>query len=249
MDLSKKNIFSDLRTPGLFGKKPRIGVMMFVIGSLIFIALAFNLVNNGPLIKWDLSMAEGFHALALKSPVYVINIMIAGYYIGTFAIVAVGVLLSLYFIYKRFWRELAIAVVALGGSGLLFLILSRIFMRPRPSILFEKLIWSGNLTIPGFPSGHAKSILVCCGFLVYLLWPKIKSRPRKFLVIVSALFMVLYIGFSRLYVGDHYMTDIIAGYAVGVAWFGLVCTLIELLFKRYGKEENEPLGAKAQGTI
>jgi membrane-associated phospholipid phosphatase len=44
---------------------------------------------------------------------------------------------------------------------------------------------------------------------------------------------MLFIGFSRLYVGDHYLTDIIAGYAVGIAWSGLAYTYIEWFFQRY----------------
>jgi undecaprenyl-diphosphatase len=162
--------------------------------------------------------------------------MIAGYYIGIWGIVAVGVLLALYFLYKRFWCELVMTAVSLSLSGVIFLILSHIFMRPRPWLLFDNPIWLGSKDIPGFPSGHAKSILLLCGLLVYLLLPRIKSYLGKVMVISIALFMVAYIGFSRLFVGDHYLTDVIAGYAVGIAWFSLVYTSIEWLFQRYAKK-------------
>jgi len=230
------------RTLGLFGKKPVIGLTMFVIGSLIFIILAYNLVYSGPLIKWDLPIAKSLHALALKSPAFVTDIMIAGYYIGgTWGIIIIGLILGLYSLYKRFWRELVMVVVGFGGSGILFLILSNIFNRPRPSSLFDKLIWSGNLTIPGFPSGHTLCVTVLIGFLVYLLLPKIKSYLGKALLVLIALLVAVYIGFARLYIGDHYLTDIIAGYAVGIAWFGLSFTYIEWLFKKYHliKEKNK----------
>lgn len=229
--MDKRNIPRGLQSPGLLGRKPIIGLSMFIIGSLIFVILAYNVVNQGPLLKWDLPIAESFHNFALQSSSFVTNIMISGYYIGNWGVVIVGLLLSLYFLHKRFWRELVMTVVSLGLSGIIFLILSHIFNRTRPSLLFAEKIWAGNLTIAGFPSGHAKTVLVCCGFLVYLFLPKIKSYLGKVLVILVALLVVLFVGFSRLYVGDHYLTDVIAGYAVGIAWFGLAYTSIELLFK------------------
>ena len=58
----------------------------------------------------------------------------------------------------------------------------------------------------------------------------------KILLVLIALLVAVYIGFSRLYIGDHYLTDIIAGYAAGIAWFALAFTIIEWLFKKYKKE-------------
>jgi membrane-associated phospholipid phosphatase len=146
--------------------------------------------------------------------------------------IVLGVLFGLYFLNKRFWRELVLVALVQGGGGLLFLILSETFMRPRPFILFSKLIWNGGPNIPGFPSGHAIGIVVLCGFLVYLISPKIKSYLGKVLIVLLALLMILYIGIGQIYLGDHYLTDIIAGYAIGIAWFGISVTFVELLFKR-----------------
>ncbi len=221
--MGARNVSDDLSTIGFFGKKPIIGLILFIIGILIFIVLAFNLVMNGPLLKWDLPIAEYFHTIALNSSSLMINFMLAGYYIGLQGVVAIGIILGLYFIYKRFWKELVMVTVAFGGGGLLF---------------FDKLIWASSPNIPGFPSGHTLSAVVCFGFLAYLLVPKIKSYLGKTLVIMISLLIMFYIGFGRLYVGDHYLTDIIAGYAVGIAWFSLAFTSIELLFQKYKKEKN-----------
>lgn len=231
--------YKGLRSSGLFGKKPIIGLIMFLFGSIIFISLAYNLINHGSLIKWDLSLAKFFHSLALKSSPLVINIMIAGYYIGWWGIFLIAIIFSIYFIYKKFWCELLTVVISLGFSGLIFLFLSNIFKRPRPFLLFKEVIWSGSPVIPGFPSGHTLSTIVCLGFLLYFLLPRIKSNTYKFLLIFVAFLIAFYIGFSRLYIGDHYLTDVIAGYAVCIAWFGLSFTSVELLFKKYyNKKEN-----------
>ena len=88
------------------------------------------------------------------------------------------------------------------------------------------------MTAPGFPSGHAISAVMCYGLLAYLLIPRMSSRFWKAVVIVTAGLIILYIGVSRLFVGDHYLSDVLAGYALGIAWSGLVYTVVELITKK-----------------
>ena len=134
-------------------------------------------------------------------------------------------------------------IIGFGGGGLLFSIISPIFNRARPFHLYAVQIWPGSPNIPGFPSGHTLSAIVCFGFLMYLVVPKIKSYIGKTLVVIISLLIIFYIGFSRLYIGDHYLTDVIAGYAVGIAWFALAYTLVELYFKKiYEKKKNQERG-------
>jgi hypothetical protein len=80
--MAKENVPNGLRTSGFFGKHPIIGLTMLFIGVLIFVLLAFNLVMNGPLIKWDLSVNEYIHNFALNSSAWVTEIMIASFSIG-----------------------------------------------------------------------------------------------------------------------------------------------------------------------
>jgi undecaprenyl-diphosphatase len=61
----------------------------------------------------------------------------------------------------------------------------------------------------------------------------------RWVVIISALVMIGFIGFSRIFTGGHYLTDILAGYAVGIAWFGAAYTLIELYFQKKGMQNDK----------
>jgi undecaprenyl-diphosphatase len=70
------------------------------------------------------------------------------------------------------------------------------------------------------------------GLLAYLFVPKMPSLFWKWVVVLAAIFTMLYIGFSRLFLGGHYLTDLVAGYALGIAWAGLVYTIIEIFFTR-----------------
>ena len=86
------------------------------------------------------------------------------------------------------------------------------------------------------------SALICYGFLAYLLVPKMPSLFWKWTVSIVALLIVLFDGFSRIFQGGHYLTDVLAGYALGIAWAGLVYTVIERIF--ITKEELENVEKK-----
>ena len=219
---------SNLRTPGLLAQKPFIGVLMVLLGTISFGVIVFNLQTNGPLVRLDVQLANDMHAMALHSPPLIRGVMIFGFYLGEHIIVAIGAFLALYFLYKRFWPELCMVVIAWAGEGGMWLFLSTYFNRPRP--VFDVVVWH-QMTAPSFPSGHSISAVMCYGLLAYLVAPRM-SGFRKAIVIVAALLVILFIGYSRLFVGDHYLSDVLAGYALGVAWFGLVYTSVELIAKR-----------------
>jgi membrane-associated phospholipid phosphatase len=219
---------SHLRTPGILARWPMIGVLLVLLGGIAFGAIAISLQTNSPLMQVDGPVASAIHALALSSAPVVCGAMIFGFYLGEHGIVLIGVVLLLYFVYKRFWPELCMVVLAWAGEGSIWLVLSGLFNRPRP--VFDVPVWR-QMTSPGFPSGHSISAVMCFGLLTYLLVPLLPSRAWKVGVIVAAVLVILYIGFSRIFVGDHYLTDVLAGYALGVAWSGAAYTLIELVFR------------------
>jgi membrane-associated phospholipid phosphatase len=218
---------SGLHSPGLFAKWPIIGLIMFIFGGLAFGALTYNLLAQGPLLQWDRELANTLPPIALKSPPIIKDIMVITFYIGTIMVDVIDILLSLYFIFKRYWQELTMVVIGGLGGGLLFYTLSAYFARPRP----PNQIWV-IVNLPGFPSGHAIASVVCYGLIAYLLAPKMSSAFWKGVVIAAALFIIGLIGFSRIFTAGHYLTDVLSGYAVGIAWMGVIYTLIELYFQK-----------------
>jgi membrane-associated phospholipid phosphatase len=222
-----KKVVSELRAPSLLAKWPIIGLIMFIFGSLMFGGLFYNLRAQGPFLAWDRVIANTLPAIGLKSPPFVKGIMDAGFYIGDQVILVLSILLGVYFLFRRYWRELVMVAVGLAGSSLLFITLSNFIARARPLTqiwIIEK--------IPGFPSGHAISIIAFYGLLAYLLVPKISSDFWKGVVVAAALLIIGFVGFSRIFTGGHYLTDVLAGYAVGIAWSGLIYTVIEVYFQK-----------------
>ncbi len=222
-----KNESTGLRSSNLLAQWPVIGLCMFIFGSLVFGALTYNLYAQGPLLAWDKTLANTLPAIGLKSPPLVKTIMNTGFYLGEQVITVLDLVLIIYFLSKRFWQELAMLTIGSAGSFLIFYTLTHLIDRPRP----PTQIWI-ILKIPGYPSGHSIGVIVFYGLMAYLLVPNIRSAFWKVLVIVAALFTIGFVGFSRVFTAGHYLTDVLAGYSVGIAWTGAIYTLIEIYFKR-----------------
>lgn len=220
----------DLHTPGLFAKLPIVGILMILVGGLLFGAIAYNVWTKGPLLQWDVPLSEEMSADAAQAPHRVIEFLIFAFFVGKELLQVIVIILSLYFIHKRLWPELAMLLVGSGGGAVIWYILIGIFERARPADQIGIVV-----TDASFPSGHAISSVICYGLLAYLFVPKMPSRFWKWLLIIAVVFTILYVGYSRIYLGGHYLTDVIAGYGLGLAWAGLVFTVIENLFlKRKG---------------
>jgi len=201
---------------------------MIILGSLGLAALGYNLLIHGPLIELDQSTYEQLIINAKAAPPIVNEIMVFGFFIGKQVVLVLVAILSIYFLYQRYWRELAMLLISSAVGSVVWNFIISYFARPRPPEQTGLVV----KTIPSFPSGHAMSALICYGFLAYLLVPKMPSRFWKWTVGIAALLIVLFDGFSRVFQGGHYLTDVLAGYALGLAWAGLVYTVIEGIFMK-----------------
>jgi len=217
----------DLRTPGLLARWPLLGSILFIAGSLSFGALAYNLQTGGPLIQLDITLYRDLYAKALGAPPRTNEILLFGFFVGKELIQVIVVVLGLYFFHKRFWRELLMLLIGSGGGSLVWRYFNTFFDRPRPEAQLGITVLN-----PSFPSGHVMSAVLCYGFLGYLLVPKMPTIFWKWFVIISVLLVLAFVGLSRVFQGGHYLTDVLAGYALGLAWASLIYTLIESIFKK-----------------
>lgn len=123
----------------------------------------------------------------------------------------------------------ALLTVAVGGAGVIFPVLKLLFDRPRPQ-LFE---WRAHhVGSASYPSGHAPMSVVLLVVLAYIVHRL--SRRRAFSVTATLLAGtgVLLIGLSRLYLGVHYPSDVIAGYIIGFSWAVFCALVVEALLCR-----------------
>jgi undecaprenyl-diphosphatase len=121
---------------------------------------------------------------------------------------------------RRDTKYLAIAVI---GAMILDRLLKLSFHRPRPTPFF-------GLAPPdsySFPSGHALISFCFFAILAWLLESHIRSFPLRLAILALFAFLVLAIGYSRIYLGVHYPSDVLAGYAAGAVWISAVVTTLK----------------------
>lgn len=126
--------------------------------------------------------------------------------------ITIAMLLFLFFVLKH-RKELILFIFVLGGSEVLNVLLKIVFHRERPTI--HRLIPESGF---GFPSGHSMGAFSLYGVLAFLLWKHIPSRWGRLVLILACSALILAIGISRIYLGVHYPSDVLAGYLASGFW-------------------------------
>ena len=142
-------------------------------------------------------------------------------------LLAASLLLATFLLWRKQKAEtVTLAIAAIGALGL-NIVLKDLFARTRPE-LWQRTV---EVNFYSFPSGHAMMSVVVFGIIGYLL---ATHMPRWRLAIASSIvLLVCAIGFSRLYFGVHWPTDIVAGYAAGTVWLVACILSLEIWKRRY----------------
>lgn len=148
-----------------------------------------------------------------------------GFGVPFWIIIAIALL---WLIHYRRWLEAAGFVICLLGEALLNFLLKSLFERSRPDV-FQLVEAAGY----SFPSGHAMVSLCLYGMIAFLLARHIANWRGRLTVVVLAATLVAAIGVSRVYLGVHYPTDVIAGYFAGGMWLTFSISLILWREERY----------------
>ncbi len=125
-------------------------------------------------------------------------------------VIPLDLLLVAGLLWRRRWRDAAFAATALAGAALLNLGSKQLFQRVRPD-LWESIAPESTFS---FPSGHAMGAMALALTLVLLAWP---TRWRHPVVLFAVVFVAL-VGISRVYLGVHFPSDILAGWCAALAW-------------------------------
>jgi membrane-associated phospholipid phosphatase len=125
---------------------------------------------------------------------------------------------------KRLRTELELLLLAAVGAEILTVGLKLGFERERP-FFPDPLATESTYS---FPSGHASVSLAVYGTIGYILARHASTRRKQFAALAGAAVLVLLIGLSRLYLGVHYLSDVIAGFSLGLAWVALCVVLLHL---------------------
>lgn len=162
--------------------------------------------------------------------------------LGNVSTLLVIVLLASVVLWRKGWiAELQLLVLAGVGAEIITVGLKHGFQRDRP--FFANPLASESSY--SFPSGHASVSLAVYGTLGFIAARHLGSRRAQFAALAGAAGLVLLIGFSRLYLGVHYLSDVIAGYSVGIAWVALCVVLLQLRLRLQQRRQTSRYRASA----
>ena len=183
------------------------GLIVF-IATLVFIGVAVG-VQTGYLDGFD--DAVRYRVYSMRSDKLTVFWRFITHSGDRYVVIILGIILLLIkSLREKYGVKFAIAALS---STALYQIMKYIFQRPRPDLAL-RLIEQGGYS---FPSGHSMNCLVSYGILIYLLLRYCENRRLAKLLSFGLGLLTILIGFSRVYVGVHYPTDIIGGWSLGIA--------------------------------
>lgn len=211
---------------GEFGLHLTAGLALLLVSGAIFGDLAEDVMGKEAITVLDLQVAHWFHAHAFEP---LTSFMLAVSWLHTgFGMAVMVAALGWYFwrVKARYWLLALLVAVPTGAA--LNVALKYYFQRTRP-VFDEPLV---TLATYSFPSGHAAASTVFYGLLASYL---VIARPHWHVRLGTAVgcsLMVLLVAFSRVYLGAHFMSDVLAGMAESVAWLAVCITAISTLRRR-----------------
>ena len=198
------------------------GLCVSVLALWAFAALADDIAEREWITQFDVALGDNLHSHATSAGIRVARLLsdVGSPIAMTLLMIAVAIALWV----RRERILLATWLAAFVGGSVLDQALKFFFRRPRPT--FDSPIITAHGF--GFPSGHAMGSLIGFGLLAYLLTRAAHTSALRATIIASAVLLVVAIGLSRLYLGVHFFSDVIAGYAAGIVWLSVCLSGAEI---------------------
>ncbi|HZI42545.1 MAG TPA: bifunctional DedA family/phosphatase PAP2 family protein [Gemmatimonadaceae bacterium] len=214
-----------------------LGLGVCFVLLLVFAAIAQSVLSKTAIFRFDLDLASALHAGVTPAGIAVAIVVSR---LGTISSVAVlGAGAALWYASRRGWLALAGWLAALAGGEVLAWALKHAIHRERP--VFE-VSYATEHTF-SFPSSHVLVALVGYGMIAYFVVCLTNSRLWRGVVIALAGLLVLAVGYSRMYLGLHFFSDVVGGLAAGAVWLTTCITALEVARR---KQEAIPRGAAAR---
>jgi undecaprenyl-diphosphatase len=223
-----KSLRARLSPHGYFVLQLTAGMSALIGASWLFGEISEGILTGDPLTVVDQAIAELFRRHA-TTPVTSLMFVISNLH-GVVAITTYMALLALALLRKRDWYWLWCVALTVPGGMLLNELMKHAFQRSRPT-LNDPLL---TLSTYSFPSGHVAGAALFYGVLGALLIAKIPVWRWRVLIAFVAITLVVLVALSRLYLGVHYLSDVLAAFAEAVAWLSLCLMAVQTFWQRRG---------------
>jgi undecaprenyl-diphosphatase len=225
----KRFLQARLSPEGYLGLHLTVGLLVILAAGWWFADIAEDMSRNAATRLLDERVASWFHEHATPALTQVMRVLTFFGSVGFVAAASSGV--AIFLIVRKRWYQVLMLALAVGGGSLLNILLKHFFHRQRP-VLENPLL---TLASYGFPSGHTMGSTLFYGTLAIFVAQLVRTWRWRVLAPWIAALAVALIGLSRIYLGAHYLTDVVGAIAVGLAWLAFCWTGVETWRKWRGR--------------
>jgi membrane-associated phospholipid phosphatase len=205
------------------------GIIVFATMTLMLWQISESIRDGEPLTIADARLSSWLHTQhtpPMTTAMFAITALGS-----TLVVSSIAVGFGIYFISRRRFYWLTAFMSLVFGGMLLNRLLKYAFHRPRP--FFDNPL----LTLTGysFPSGHTMMATVLYGVLAAYFFSNLKDWGQRIIIITLATLVIALVGFSRIYLGAHYLSDVLAAFAEGLAWLSVCLTLGDFARRKVSK--------------
>jgi undecaprenyl-diphosphatase len=203
-----------------------VGIVLILCAAWAFGAIAEDVVEGDTITLVDVRLAHWFRVHA--TPGFTDAMLFVTHWNGILGSSIMGALLAFWFWRRKAHYWLVVVLVSVPGGMLLNVALKHVFRRARPS-LEDPLL---TLSTYSFPSGHTAAATVFYGLLACYLLRRVQAWPARAAIAAACCLMVALVALSRMYLGVHYLSDVLAASAEGAAWLATCITAVSTLRRR-----------------
>jgi membrane-associated phospholipid phosphatase len=224
-----------------------LGLAAVLVLGVPFLLLALLVrAHWDPLFRLDTSVANGLHRIAVRDGWLVSLLKAISTVFDPITFRVVTTVVAVVLLWRRRFRLGSWTLVTIWGAALFGLLLKILVDRARPDLV------DAVATAPGrsFPSGHALTSTVGSAVLLLLVSPLLRRRWRAVAIVVAVL-IPLVVGFARIGLGVHFLSDVVAGELLGLGWVAVTAAAFESWRRDVGLPPSEPTEAEpevASGT-
>jgi undecaprenyl-diphosphatase len=226
---------SRFSTESFFGLYLTAGLITLAVSAFFFALLAQDVVTAGRLTLIDARLSVWLHA---HSRAHLTTFFLLVSQLHSSVVISITALMISAYLWSKHLRYWVLTfLLTIFGGMLLNVLLKNLFVRPRPH--FENPILTLNTF--SYPSGHTMLAVVFYGTLSVFAVSHLRMWKYRVLALIAAILMISLVGFSRMYLGVHYLSDVLGAVAEGLAWLA-VCLLIVGFIRNWPRTGNESEG-------
>ena len=216
------------------GLTRRLGLTLLVglvvaAGALIFFARLADEMLEGDAKQFDEWVRSSIHQLGSPGVTFVMRFVTV--FGAPLVLFSLTLIVGLGFLAKKKYRAMILLVATVAGSSLLNEVLKLSFHRTRPSPFFETELPASF----SFPSGHALMSFCFYSTLAALISARSNSRLIRIIVWAAAVLLITTVGISRIYLGVHYPSDVVAGYTAAFIWVMFIVIVDQTIPRKEGQ--------------